>query len=329
MFLAGLAVATLGLFAAQPTKTASEGAARSNTPAAQPAESRASNAADFFSAIAAELKAIDEAERASSAERAASGATCTQTMIVNRTLSLMDVTGELNGHRLKLKRRRNRGGVGPTGSVVVSLSGACPADEADLAAPFTFTMRTDAPLLVEPDSGFVVTASGVKVLVEGLQLAVRTNRPIRVVDTVFDREREALARRLRRVRAVLRASLTRASRPARAARSSADGLHVEIVNGTASALRKSLDLSSLSADFSLQGSFGLTDDQKLELFVMPSSAFFDVHLTEPAEIDGVVVFTNALTATAASAPVTVHATARSRRRLLSEWIDSRSPRPRG
>ncbi|KAJ1630141.1 hypothetical protein T492DRAFT_840232 [Pavlovales sp. CCMP2436] len=121
--------------------------------------------------------------------RTAPPPSCALKMNVSKEYSLVGVGGELNGHKLTLNRRAAKDGVGPTGNVSVSFSGVqCPTSDDELVdAGFTWQMRTDVqrPLLMEPQDGFLVMASGVRITVKELQFAARTTRPIDIFEGSF------------------------------------------------------------------------------------------------------------------------------------------------
>ncbi|KAG8461553.1 hypothetical protein KFE25_001157 [Diacronema lutheri] len=245
---------------------------------ANPAPSVSTHAANAATTPAAAPGSDAAVALASARAPAASAGTCSRTLAVNKELSLLDVSGELNGHSLSINRRSAAEGVGPTGNLAVTLSTPCPASIDDLLDDFSFTFESAPTLLIHPQDSLVLDAPPVRIKVYFLQVKVRTTAPIRVSETSFEQP---------------------------------DGLYMEIVAGTAKAGGKSMDLTGLTATFSLSGYFDVVDGA-LELHVEPSPAEFEVDLDNP-QVQGSVVLTPSIIAMASHRA----------RRLIGEHVERR------
>ncbi|KAG8465225.1 hypothetical protein KFE25_012588 [Diacronema lutheri] len=186
--------------------------------------------------ILAALAAAAQARGGSAPHVSSSGSTgqhCHTILSLNNDFSKLDVKGALNGHPIELSKKEE---ARPGGELALDMSIPCPTSNDDLTNPFTFTVTSVGSLLIYPQEDLTVMAAKVvSIEVDRLQISVRTPSPLSV-------------------------SLT-AEGPTFA---STNGLEMTVTSGTATALKKSFDLTGFTATVPFNGYF-VADDNTGEL----------------------------------------------------------------
>lgn len=151
----------------------------------------------------------------------------------------------------------------------------CPTSNDDLTNPFTFTVTSVGSLLIYPQEDLTVMAAKVvSIEVDRLQISVRTPSPLSVSLTAEGPTFASSARcalraapcpHTRRRPLPEPPTLTRAAAPSPSPRRvPANGLEMTVTSGTATALKKSFDLTGFTATVPFNGYF-VADDNTGEL----------------------------------------------------------------